>query len=122
MATHHSLNLNTYAPNSRARLVASPWLHTRTHTPLALRPPEQPPCRPDTLKQGPGCMRPAALPVAAARLAWPFGAASAIDEPMPPRLAEEVVVAGRHFDRRVQVCETHEHAVIRRWGAENDAQ
>ena len=57
-------------------------------------------------------MRPAVLPVAAARLARRFGAASAIDEPMPPRLSEEVVVAGRHIDRCVRVCETHKHAAM----------
>ena len=31
---------------------------------------------------------------------------------MPRRLAEEVFVAGRHFDRRVQVCITHEHSAM----------
>ena len=41
-----------------------------------------------------------------------IGAARAIDEPMPPRLAVEEVVAGRLFDRRVQVCITHEHSAM----------
>ena len=50
--------------------------------------------------------------LAAARRARRFGAQIDLDERRKPPLAEEEVGGGRLIDRRVHVCETHEHTTI----------